>query len=584
MPRVPVVPSVQTGIRALPAVQRGGVAANPLGGLAQGIDRAGDVLFNIAMDEKRKANETRVLDADTTLTSASTTLLQDFFGKQGVNAIGGADTVLQTFDRQAEKVRAKLTPEQARMLQARVANQRQSLEASALRHERAEQQRVNIDTTVSSITTATQRGLVDPANTAALGQSLGAVQSGVDRLAELQGWSAETKAEKQAEAESALLGGAVRKLVDLEQMDAAQRLYASVQGKLVGREADAARDAVQQGNRKRQAQQTFDAMRAEYGDDTKKMRAKALALSGDARDDVLHYVDYLAGTQRQARAEAEDAQRRSEQRTAEAIRGKAARGETLSPSDVEFAGRKGLLDQVEALQLHRSTGHPPLSDPTVWARLQAMTPAEYAQQDENALRTVLSERAFSEFQQTKRKIQSGTKSVSLASVAGSPAQLTLRAARSVGLIEDDTAVDKLSDADQERYMLFQEAVDQLREQAAAQLGRNLTPTETRAVLDEAKRGVLTTDGGWLGRAKVAFASQLAPDDTGDWRVSLAAIAPAYRQRYEKLAQSLAIAGNAVGNRITGDMIERLAAMDARGLITPNMTPEQARALWQQVNR
>lgn len=587
MPTVPGVPLGSRTVGALPVVQQRGVDPDPMQPVAAGLQRAANTLDQVQQEELRRVNETRVLEADSALSLQASSLLTDpekgAFAKMGKNAIGITPTTLAEWEKGAAALMAGLSPEQKRLLAPRRAQTRESLQASLSRHELTQRKQYELETADAAVDIAIQRGLDDPFNLQALGQAEGKIRSEIERRAALAGDGADTVTVRTTKALTSLYGGAIGAMLARDDLSNAERLFQAVESKLDPDVRRRVQDALSQQTMTVKAQAGFDALRAEFGGDARKMREAARQrFSGELEDKVIRYVDYQQGVDRAQRAEAEAARNRAERATADAIRAKAFRGAALSPREVEFAATNGLLPQVEALQLHRSTGHPPLSDPQVWARLQAMTPEVYAQQDENALRTVLSERAFSEFVKTKRAILGGSRDVSLASVQGSPAALTLRAARGLGLVPEGVTTDKLPKDAAERYEAFSSTVDQLREQRVQQLGRSLQPSEFRDVLDEAKRGVLTRDS-WGPGETTAYVTQIAADDRGDWRVPLAAIAPARQQKYQDAIGRVAALAGSAGLRVTQGMVERMAALDARGLLVVPTTPADAKALLERVN-
>jgi hypothetical protein len=102
----------------------------------------------------------------------------------------------------------------------------------------------------------------------------------------------------------------------------------------------------------------------------------------------------------------------------------------------------------------------------------------------------------------------------------------------------------------------------------------LMGTACRYVGDKFNVGVLQT----------VLAGTIAPDDTDDYRVPMSAIAPAEQALYRDLVQQLAVAAGVARVDVTDAMVARAAALQSRGFLTPNLTPEAARALWAQVNR
>lgn len=588
MPRVPVVPTVSTGLRALPTVQRGGVDPNPLGQLGGALQQAGGDLAQLVVQERRKADETRVIETDTTLSALATSMLTDpergLFTKQGKNAIGSSEAALQSFDVQAAKALQVLTPEQRRMAQARVAAQRESLASSANRHELQQRQRYDVETAASALDVAKQAGLADVHNVQALGKAEGDIRASVERVGTLQGQDATTIAANTGKQVSGFFADAVATMLTRDELPQAEALFGAVKGKLVGDDLLRVEQAIQRGTLKVKGQTIAETAMKQFGGDRKKVNEYIRANSdGDLQDYAISQADAEFGRRRQEEAQQRMAVEQGKQRAAESIWTKVESGVPLSQNEWQFASQNGLRSRVEARMVQRFNGAAPETNLGTWTQLQQMDRQQTAQVNPAAYRGSLNEADYRALVQRVEaaKEQSGAVWIQTRSLQ----QRTEDAAREIGIVPKSGTLTKLPEDQAAMLREFQSGVDERLTAIREATGRNATPAQQADILAEMKMSVLTTDGGWLGRSRTVLASEVAPTDDGDYRVPLASIPKAYNDRYRTLIRSAAATAGVSNAAITDEMVSRAAALHARGgWIVPNMTADQSRAFWQQVSR
>lgn len=588
MPRVPVVPTVSTGLRPLPTVQQPGVDPNPLGQVAGALRNASGDLFQLAMQEKRRADETRVTDASTTLSAFATAQLTDpergVFTKQGKNAIGTAEATLTAFDREAARTIQSLSPDQRRMAQARIAQERETLASSANRHELQERRQYDLSTSQNAIGVAQQAAARDPHNMAALGQAEGEITAQYDRIGSLTG---EDVGAKKAAQVSGLYATSIGQMLARDELPQAESLFKAAQSKLVGDDLSRVQAALERGTIKVKAQDAFATLRAEFHGDSAKMREAARErYSGDLEDHVFNQIDYQQGVDRAALAAQRAARNESERRGVESLNLAIENGQALNADQIEFAKRQGVYGRLQQRQRQIQNGTAPETDIAVWASIRTMTPQQLTALNPTDLRGSLNDADYERFlvlRQSAASPQSGAYTQ-----LRNAEQQTFDAARSIGLIGTQTTragVAKLDESQQATYHAFETSVRDQLNAITQSTGKKPTPQDVASVIDNAKMSVLTTDGGWLGRSRTVLASEVAPDDSGDYRVPLAAIPAVYQSRYKVLITAAATAAGVTSPRITDDMVSRAAALHQRGgFIVPNMTAEQSRAFWQMVSR
>jgi len=153
---VPVVPSleapqVQTEPlpgRAFPRVSDEISPASFGSGLAQGIEEVGAEGAHQEAILKSQNDQLRVIDANTQLEAAKTSMLYGENGKGGAFSLHGVDainmpaSILPHYDEAAQKLASGLTPDQQRMFQAHIALGRNELNTSLNRYEFEESNRL----------------------------------------------------------------------------------------------------------------------------------------------------------------------------------------------------------------------------------------------------------------------------------------------------------------------------------------------------------------------------------------------------------------------------------------------------------
>ncbi len=584
MPHVPVVPTISTGLRPLSAPQRDSVNPNPFGQLGGALQQAGGDLAALVVQERRKADETRVTAVESRLSSFITEALSDpergAFAKQGKNAIGVSDAILSVFDREAGASTKDLTAYQRQLVQPRLAALRDSLNGSLQRHELRERAVYDLDVAKTAITSAITRGMVDPNNVQALGKAEADVMVGVERLGTLQGHAPEVVAANRDKAVSSLYAGAVQRLLASDQVTAADQLFRAKRGAIAPDDAVQLEQALGQQTDLMRAQTVADTAVAQHGVNGRAARDFIRAnTSGKVREHALGIY---------GREEAE--------REQEIDRARAHRGETivqqaiavgwdgLSKSDQAFAISRGLADNL----IHAASGRPPATDPRYAGQAFSMR--------EDDLQRIPRDQALAYIQRmsvpdgerwlgmwrgaqpnatTAQRVKSGA-------VIGFD-DLTKVTARELGITKASDPAEKIMA--NATYVRFAREADTRRAAVAQHLGRDLTPDEyDTLVMQPLKMRVLTRDD-WGTSNTIALPADVAPDDRSDFRVPLARIAPGLATAFrEQTIPALAAVAGIAAPRITDAMVERYAALRARGLIPDTLTAASARALLEQVVR
>lgn len=236
---MPVVPKYdrQVASTALPGARvnpnvpieafGGGKAVEEAGRAATGLV---DSVEKFALDEKRKADEIAIQDADT---QASQLQVETQLGAQtdyrGEAAAGAIDYAKQNWSDGAQKIRDSLSnDEQRRAFDKAAGNRWESLNKAVQFHAYQETQAYDADSTNAAVKATQNEAITNY-------QDLGTINNSVARqaqtLAEYAGRTGMDKtmlAEKQLEAESTLHTGVLSRMLDNGQIDAARAYFASL--------------------------------------------------------------------------------------------------------------------------------------------------------------------------------------------------------------------------------------------------------------------------------------------------------------------------------------------------------------------
>lgn len=518
MPRVPVVPTLQASTRALPAPQQRGVNPDPLGDVAGAVRQTGDVLMRVAVQERDRADETRILDAENQLTSASTRALTGFFEKRGQTALGGSQTLLDEFDKMATGTTAQLNERQRQRLAPRLANMRQSLESGALRHEANEHTRYSVETAESSQRLAIEQGLTNPADPKVLGLAVAKIADSIRVRGDLSGWGKETRDEKLLEAESQLFAGSVLKLSGLEQHDAAQKLFDATQGRMTDDQRQRARQALERSASIVKAQDWFAGAQKTYGSDYMAMRKAAQAgLSGEDEKNALSQIDYWDSIASRAKAEQRQRQREYEQDMEKRVNAAVARGDDLSPTMWRFIDQQGMTRDVKRRQQAILNGEDAVTDARRYNVVMALPREALAKVDPQSF---VGDFAPQDIERLRKAVDAAKSPTSASYILHSTQEsMTKSVATGMGLWPRGKTAAKLTEVEAERYESYAGRVRDLTESVQDAKGRRLTAGEFKAeVLDVVSRNYLThRTGDWFGSDSLVYAPDLAPEDAGVFR-------------------------------------------------------------------
>lgn len=531
MPRVPVVPTLSTGLRPLPVVQRPDVNPNPLGQVSGALGQVSGDLFHLAQQEKRRADETRVTEASTTMSALATGQLTSVFGLQGKNAIGAADAALKEFDRQNATTVQGLSPDQRREAAVRIAQDRERLASGGHRHELQERRQYDISTSSNAIGVAQQAAARDPHNMVALGQAEGEIRAQFDRIGKLTG--EETSAKSAAQV-SGVYATAIGQMLARDELPNAERLFKATEGKLVGDDLTRVQDALSQGQSLVRAQSWFAAAQKKHGTDFAAMRKDAQdGLEGADEKNALVQIDYWDQTTKRDAAERRQRARDYEQDVTKSITANVNNGVDLTPKQWDFARREGMTTQIKRRQQAILNGEDAVTDARRFNIVMDQPRAVLAKVDPSAFVGDFAPKDVERVRDAVRAAKNPTSAEYM--LVAEQNRMTRAAAESDGLRPLGVDPAKLTDAQSARWNAFDTRVSELHEIIANAKGRKLTPSEFRTeVLDPIRTNYLRTPvRHWYkpdGDSAV-YAPDVPPEARGDFDVPLTSLPPAVRKQY-----------------------------------------------------
>ena len=209
MPQVPydAVPSVGAEPlpgRPYPHVDTD-VSAQDFGsGLATGIEDVGAAGAQAEAKMKEQNDHLRVIDANTQLEAAQTSMLygtqqQDgtrsggAFSLHGAAALNIPATLMPAYEKAASQINSSLTPDQQNLFAQHIANGRQQLNLQLNRYEYEESNRLAQETFSNSVTQSIDNASVGWRDPIALGKARLDIKGAMDIQADRMGWTADEK-------------------------------------------------------------------------------------------------------------------------------------------------------------------------------------------------------------------------------------------------------------------------------------------------------------------------------------------------------------------------------------------------------
>lgn len=331
MPRVPLV-TRQVATRALPGARltaaetplsRGAglseeqaATHRQLSALGGQVGEAATTIGNVVAAERRRADETALLDADNQLSEWTHRRLYDpqngAMAQKGQDSFGLPEQVGGEFNEAAGTIEGKLSTDRQRVAFQRTKLQRQSaLDLQLRQHVFGEMQTYEGQELQSSIVNNRNEAIAasdDPRLVGiALGRSVDAIKIHGPRL----GLGPEQIAQRVEAEQTAVHSGVIERLLATDQDKQAQVYFEETRSQISGPAIARIEAALQAGNTRRQAQEETERILSEPWDSLEQRRAAAKEIDDpEVRDQVLQRLEHEDAVADKAKRDADEAQLR----------------------------------------------------------------------------------------------------------------------------------------------------------------------------------------------------------------------------------------------------------------------------------
>lgn len=408
MPRVPQAER-QIATHALPGVRLGAqTSARTFGGAL------GEAAFQLGLEEKQKADQVAVLDADRELIEHETTTLHDpqkgALNRRGRDAFGLPEEVLGGFDAKAAEIEKRLTNDQQRYSFRRSAIARRlDLDRTVQRHVAGQIKAFDDQTTESYIANETDSAIAsgDPER----------ISLGLDRtraaLVDHQrrnGLPDVWLNQKIAAVSTKVHGGTIERLLANGQDVAAKAYYDAHKDEINGAALPQIEKAIEVGSTRGESQRQADAILLKHRDLGAAIAAARKIDNPTVRDATETRVkDYFAT----ARAAEEERRTQAFRRAARALEQGGGVMERVSPGDIALlADDPGKLHALETRSRQVREGVEPVTDYQRYYDLMGLasedaTRSKFLRTDLMEHRHELSNRHFEELTRLQSTLRSG---------------------------------------------------------------------------------------------------------------------------------------------------------------------------------
>lgn len=265
MPTVPVYGGPRVATAPLPGARLSPDAPAAAFTPAPGPDLSGvtRVVAEIAQQEKQKADQVAVLDADNQLGQLQDTILYDpqrgVLNARGKNALDASSGVADQWQTGVSKIAAGLKNDDQRMAFQRMAMLRGlDLHQTVERHVSSELRAYDDDTTKAAIGNAINDGLTNFGDPARVDQAVQKAQAILKDYAKRNGLSADVLQGQLADTTSRIHAGVIDRMLAVGQDQAARSYYDAHKAALTGADADSVDKALEEGTTRGESQRQAD--------------------------------------------------------------------------------------------------------------------------------------------------------------------------------------------------------------------------------------------------------------------------------------------------------------------------------------
>lgn len=316
MPQVPRVREQSVALRPVSGVRVSTDA--PLeafggGAAVAGVERATQgvvgVFDKIVQDEKRRADQVSVLEADQKLSALETRLLHDpeagALNKRGKDAFGLPETVMGDFGKGVEEIEAELGNDDQRMAFRRMVVQRQSdIDRNLQRHVSGEMRRHDDQTTESYLANERDAAAANYKDDDRVAMAIGRQRAAVVDHAQRNGLPEEYIKQKTAEVTSQTLSTVVTRMVSDGDDLAAKKYYETNRDLFTGRDQERLVGVLEEASLRGESQRNTDAIVAKAPTMTAALEEARKIEEPKLRDETTRRVREFYGLKKQAEEEA----------------------------------------------------------------------------------------------------------------------------------------------------------------------------------------------------------------------------------------------------------------------------------------
>jgi hypothetical protein len=487
MPRVPLAER-EVADKPLPDARIGAqVSADAAGAaIGEGLTQAGAAANKIYQQEKRKADEVAVLEADRQLGEHNNDLLynQDtgVLNKRGRDAFGAPEEAMQSFDDRASEIEQGLANDRQKLaFRKQATTRRTDIDRAIQRHVSVERQQFDTQETESYIANEINAGIAAAGDNERVDLSVDRTHGAYAMHADRNGLPDEWVNQKATEASSKIRVGVIDRLLAGGQDRSARVYYDQYKGDIAGAELPKIEKALEVGSVRGESQRQSDSILGETQDYQKALDKARKIDDPQVRDAVNTRIkDYFA-TQKQA----------EEERRATTFRNSASMIEknggdlrAIAPGDwvkLDIGQREAL--EKRSRQIHE--GVEPVTNWTKFYDLMNLASADETRQQfmKMDLMQYRPELANAEFKQITER-QSALR-------AGKSADEALQGYRTTKQIVDDALAGahidptpKPGSGDAEHVNLFRSTVDQRILDLQLRTGKKATTNDVQTIVDD----------------------------------------------------------------------------------------------------
>lgn len=413
MPRVPVyeqkiAPNALPGVRLSAATSPRTFGADIGAGLAS----VGDSVNKLYLEEKRKADQIAVLDADRALVEFETGSLHDpengALTKRGRDAFGLPDTLISAYDTKVAEIEKGLTNDEQRLAFKRSAVARRlDFDRTLQKHVASEIRTYDDQATESYLVNETDAAIAsgDPDRIAlGLERSRAAIVDHQKR----NGLPPEWLNQKLAAVQTKVHGGTIDRMLATGQDLAAKAYYDEHKAEIAGAELARIEKALEVGTLRGESQRQADSILAKHRDLTEASAAARKIGDPQVRDEVERRVkDYFAT------AKAAEAEKRTEayRRAANTLTNNGGDFGRVAPGDLAYLDGEQHV-KLRTLARHVREGTEPVTDYGAYYGLLQLagndaTRAKFLQADLMEHRHELNNAHFAELARLQANLRSG---------------------------------------------------------------------------------------------------------------------------------------------------------------------------------